>query len=161
MNIAARPSLAVPAVAATVLIVLIGCASYALNESSSPPSGIHVSGLNWTLRFLVAPLGPAPPLWYPTGSCMNLTGWVAAGTNITCSFYWVGEHCLPTGGTSAACSSIVGAIVAPPFTWTDTTVELFCPSGGCGLLALTIHVPLSSFNDPLIGTLLFEAYYHT
>jgi hypothetical protein len=73
---------------------------------------------------------------------------------------------MPLGGTSAACSTIVGAIVGPPYSWNDSPgPPFYCPSsgpgGGCGELNLTVHAPEAGPPEPLVGTILFGAYYHT
>jgi hypothetical protein len=148
-----------------VMIVVISAGvAYANSRIASPAPGIEIEGANWTLQFLATPggAGAPPPLWDPNGSCMTLSGWFPADSNITCAFTWTQEHCTPLGGSSAACSVLVGVVVDPPFTGIASfPTEEYCPSDGCMWMDLTFHGPPSAAPETLSGTLLLQAASHT
>jgi hypothetical protein len=129
-------------------------------------SGFELSGASWTVQLEAAPggSGAPPPLWYPSGNCMNLTGWFEANSNVTCDFNWTEEHCTPLGGSSAACSELVGIVLDPPFSGIASfPPPEYCPTLGClgGTMYLTFHGPPSVSPEILTGTLLLQAYYYT
>lgn len=149
-------------------VIALGPASFviclvalALTGSFTPvQSTVHVSSSQWTLQWGFYPNGPPGPLWVPSGSCINLTLTIDAGSNFSCSVAIPGsEHCFPLNGTAAACSNLVGMTVLPPFTLIRTTWQT-CVSSCAAVIAL-IQAPEMPGAYTMHGSFLFQGYYHT
>src|SRR5579859_4847572 len=103
------------AIAIVALFVSSVVAVVALGGLAPAGGNVQIVGTRWALVWGFEPQNEPGPLWLPGGTCVGYTGNVSAGADFSCYVGWSGEQCTPLNGTSAACSSLVGLLVDPPF----------------------------------------------